>query len=112
MTAARSPACHERVENPLRRRTSRSSSATRPRGRRDALRGLSGGPSGGNLSGTPDVKPEAQMSMAQCEGPHQSLVARIPEVTGRGLPTWPECLSDGPVRLRFEERVNWLADEH
>jgi hypothetical protein len=22
------------------------------------------------------------------------------------------CLNDGPALLRFEERVNWLADEH
>ena len=52
------------------------------------------------------------MSMPQSEETHQSLLARIPQVTGRDVPTWLECLSAGPGLLRFEERVNWLADEH
>jgi len=61
---------------------------------------------------TPDATPEAHMSMPQSEETHQSLLARIPEVTGRDLPSWLECLSNGPGLLRFEARVNWLADEH
>jgi len=52
------------------------------------------------------------MSMPHSAETHQSLLARIPEVTGRDLPSWLACLSDGPALLRFEERVNWLADEH
>jgi hypothetical protein len=52
------------------------------------------------------------MSMPHSAETHQSLLARIPEVTGRDLPTWFGCLNDGPALLRFEERVNWLADEH
>jgi Domain of unknown function (DUF4287) len=52
------------------------------------------------------------MSMPQSEDTHQSLLARIPEVTGRDLPSWFECLEDGPGLVRFEERVNWLRDEH
>lgn len=43
---------------------------------------------------------------------HQSLLARVPEVTGRQLPAWFECLDNGPGLIRFDERVNWLADEH
>ena len=52
------------------------------------------------------------MSMAHSEDTHQSLLARIPDVTGRDVPTWLECLEDGPGLLRFDERVNWLRDEH
>jgi hypothetical protein len=43
---------------------------------------------------------------------HEILVSRIPQVTGRDLPHWLECLDNGPGLLRFEERVNWLQDEH
>jgi hypothetical protein len=43
---------------------------------------------------------------------HQQLVARIPQVTGRDLAAWFQCLEEGPSLTRFEERVNWLADEH
>lgn len=43
---------------------------------------------------------------------HQSLLARIPEVTGRQLPHWFGCLDNGPGLIRFEERVSWLRDEH
>jgi hypothetical protein len=52
------------------------------------------------------------MSMPQSEDTHQSLLARIPQVTGRDVHAWLECLANGPGLLRFEERVNWLADEH
>ena len=43
---------------------------------------------------------------------HQNLLERIPEVTGRRLPQWFETIENGPALLRFEERVNWLKDEH
>jgi hypothetical protein len=52
------------------------------------------------------------MSMQHSPETHQSLVARIPDVTGRALPQWFACLDDGPGLVRFEERVNWLRDEH
>ena len=52
------------------------------------------------------------MSMPQSEVTHQSLLARIPDVTGRDVRTWLGCLDDGPTLLRFEERVTWLRDEH
>lgn len=52
------------------------------------------------------------MSLHHSAETHQSLLARIPEVTGRHLPHWFECLDNGPGLVRFEERVNWLRDEH
>jgi hypothetical protein len=52
------------------------------------------------------------MSMPHSEETHQSFVARIPEVTGRDLDQWFDCLNDGPALLRFDERVTWLQDEH
>lgn len=52
------------------------------------------------------------MSMPQSEDTHQSLLARIPQATGRDVTFWLECLEDGPGLLRFEERVNWLRDVH
>ena len=52
------------------------------------------------------------MSLNQSEETHQSLLARIPEVTGRALPQWFEEIENGPGLVRFEERVSWLRDEH
>ena len=52
------------------------------------------------------------MSLHHSEETHQQLVARIPVATGRALPDWFRTLEDGPSLLRFEERVNWLRDEH
>jgi hypothetical protein len=52
------------------------------------------------------------MSMPHSAETHQSLLARIPEVTGREVSSWLTCLDDGPPLLRVDERVNWLADEH
>lgn len=52
------------------------------------------------------------MSLHHSEETHKSLLARIPEVTGRQLRQWFDCLENGPSLLRFEERVNWLRDEH
>jgi hypothetical protein len=52
------------------------------------------------------------MSMPQSEETHQSLLAKIPDATGRDLASWLESLEHGPTLLRFEERVNWLKAEH
>ncbi len=52
------------------------------------------------------------MSLHHSEETHQQLVAKVPEVTGRELPEWFRVIEDGPAFLRFEERVNWLRDEH
>jgi hypothetical protein len=52
------------------------------------------------------------MSLHHSEETHQQLVARVPQATGRDLPEWFRALEDGPALLRFEERVNWLRDEH
>ncbi|MDP9432824.1 MAG: DUF4287 domain-containing protein [Actinomycetota bacterium] len=43
---------------------------------------------------------------------HGMLLERIPEITGRSLPEWLECLNNGPSLLRLEERVQWLRMEH
>ncbi len=52
------------------------------------------------------------MSLHHSEETHQNLVARIPGATGRNLPEWFREIEDGPGLLRFEEKVNWLRDEH
>jgi len=52
------------------------------------------------------------MSLHHSAETHSSLVARIPDVTGRALPAWFECLDNGPTLVRFEERVTWLRTEH
>lgn len=52
------------------------------------------------------------MSLPHSDETHQSLVARIPEVTGRQLPEWFHEIDSGPALLRFDERVSWLRDEH
>jgi hypothetical protein len=52
------------------------------------------------------------MSLHHSEETHQNLVARIPSATGRELPEWFKALDAGPAFLRFEEKVNWLRDEH
>jgi len=52
------------------------------------------------------------MSMPQSEETHKSLLAKIPDATGRDLSSWLESLEHGPTLLRFEERVNWLKAEH
>lgn len=52
------------------------------------------------------------MSLHHSEETHQQLVARIPDATGRGLEEWFRALEDGPGLTRFDERVNWLRDEH
>lgn len=50
--------------------------------------------------------------MPRSDETHQSLLARIPDATGRDLSAWYATLEDGPALLRFEERVGWLRDEH
>ena len=52
------------------------------------------------------------MSLHHSEATHQQLLERVPTATGRGLPEWFEALEQGPALLRFDERVNWLRDEH
>jgi hypothetical protein len=52
------------------------------------------------------------MSLHHSEETHQNLVARIPSATGRALPEWFKAVDAGPAFLRFEEKVNWLRDEH
>jgi Domain of unknown function (DUF4287) len=52
------------------------------------------------------------MSLHHSEETHQNLVARVPMVTGRELPEWFKTIEDGPAFLRFDEKVNWLRDEH
>ncbi len=52
------------------------------------------------------------MSLHHSEETHTKLIERIPHVTGRELHEWFKTLEDGPAFLRFEERVNWLRDEH
>jgi hypothetical protein len=52
------------------------------------------------------------MSMPHSEDTHQSLLARIPQATGRDLPAWLGALDQCPTLLRFDERVTWLRDEH
>ena len=52
------------------------------------------------------------MSLNHSEATHQQLIERVPQATGRDLREWFRALEDGPGLLRFEERVNWLRDEH
>jgi hypothetical protein len=52
------------------------------------------------------------MSLMHSPATHQSLIARIPHVTGRELTEWFTHLESGPAFLRRDERANWLADEH
>ena len=52
------------------------------------------------------------MTLHHSEETHQQLLAKVPQVTGRELPEWFRALEAGPSLLRFEERVNWLRDEH
>lgn len=52
------------------------------------------------------------MSLHHSEETHRNLVARIPEATGKQLREWFRAIEDGPAFLRFDDRVNWLRDEH
>lgn len=46
------------------------------------------------------------------EETHQQLLTRLPGATGTTLNEWFGRLEQGPSLLRFDERVNWLRDEH
>lgn len=52
------------------------------------------------------------MPLHHSEQTHQQLIARIPQATGRDVPQWLQELEYAPSLLRFEERVNWLRDQH
>ncbi len=52
------------------------------------------------------------MSLSHSAETQRNLVSRIPQVTGKALPEWFECIDNGPAFLRFEEQAHWLADEH
>ncbi len=52
------------------------------------------------------------MSLHHSEATHQQLLERVPQATGRDLNDWFHALEAGPSLLRFDERVNWLRDEH
>ncbi len=52
------------------------------------------------------------MSVHHSAQTHQSLISRMPEVTGQPISDWLDCLECGPSLMRFEERVIWLRDEH
>jgi hypothetical protein len=52
------------------------------------------------------------MGLHHSEETHRQLLDRIPTATGRDLHEWYQLLEDGPAFLRFEDRVNWLRDEH
>jgi Domain of unknown function (DUF4287) len=52
------------------------------------------------------------MTLHHSEETHQQLVDRVPVATGRPMKDWFAVVEDGPALARFEERVNWLRDEH
>ena len=52
------------------------------------------------------------MSVHHSEETHRNLVERVPQVTGRGLSEWFREIEEGPSFSRFDDRVNWLRDEH
>ncbi len=52
------------------------------------------------------------MPLNHSDETHLQLVERVPKATGRDLAEWFKALDDGPALLRFDERVNWLRDEH
>jgi hypothetical protein len=55
---------------------------------------------------------EAVMSVHHSEEIHRNLIERVPQVTGKQLSEWFHEIDKGPSFLRFDERVNWLRDEH
>ncbi len=52
------------------------------------------------------------MALHHSEETHRNLVERVPTATGRELPEWFRAIEAGPAFLRFDDRVNWLRDEH
>ena len=51
------------------------------------------------------------VSLSHSPSLHNSLIARIPVVTGRDLAEWFHRLETGPAFLRRDERAVWLADD-
>jgi hypothetical protein len=51
------------------------------------------------------------LSLIHSPNLHNSLIARIPVVTGRDLAEWFHRLESGPSFLRCDERAVWLADD-
>ncbi|OIV38839.1 hypothetical protein BIV57_03620 [Mangrovactinospora gilvigrisea] len=43
---------------------------------------------------------------------HESMLARIPSVTGREICDWMKAVDDGPALLRIEEKVTYLKEAH
>lgn len=52
------------------------------------------------------------MTLHHSEATHQLLVDRVPDATGKPLKDWFSLVAEGPAFARFEDRVNWLRDEH
>lgn len=52
------------------------------------------------------------MTLHHSADTHQSLLVRIPQVTGRSLTEWLQCMENGPGLVRFEDRVTWLQTEY
>ncbi len=52
------------------------------------------------------------MPLHHSEDTHQQLLAKLPQVTGRDFADWVPIVEAGPSLLPFDERVNWLRDEH
>ncbi len=52
------------------------------------------------------------MSLPHSEETHRNLVERVPKITGRQMPEWFHEIDAGPSFARFDERANWLSDEH
>ena len=52
------------------------------------------------------------MTLHHSEETHQQLVDRVPNATGKPLKDWFVVVEEGPSFTRFDERVNWLRDEH
>lgn len=60
----------------------------------------------------PRIPEDADVRLHHSEQTHQELIERLPTSTGTPLTEWLERLKQGPSLLRFDERVNWLRDEH
>jgi hypothetical protein len=54
----------------------------------------------------------SQFRSVQTPQTHQSLIERLPQITGHDLAHWLARIEDGPGLLRVPERVNWLRDEY
>ena len=52
------------------------------------------------------------MTLHHSEETHQMLVDRVPDATGKPMKEWFEVVEAVPSFGRFDDRVNWLRDEH